>query len=75
MELLERIETFLAETHLPETKFGRHALGDPRFVADLRAGRHPRPATEDRVLAFLGARDRAIALARTDGRRRKRSVG
>lgn len=72
MDLLERIESFLAETHLPETKFGRAALGDPRFVADLRLGRRPRARTQSRVLEFLSARDRAIALAKTDRRRKHR---
>jgi hypothetical protein len=37
------------------TRFGREALGDPRFVFDLRNGRDPRPQTVQRVLAYLEA--------------------
>jgi 2,4-dienoyl-CoA reductase-like NADH-dependent reductase (Old Yellow Enzyme family) len=53
MILLRRIETYLARHDLSATRFGRAALGDPRFVADLRKGRTPRPATIARVCAFL----------------------
>lgn len=51
--LLPRIEAFLRKTGLPWTKFGRLAVGDPRFVADLRNGRAPRPATEARAEHFM----------------------
>lgn len=51
--LLRRIERFLRETGLPWTKFGRLAVRDPRFVADLRNGRTPRPETETRVEHFM----------------------
>lgn len=51
--LLPRIEAFLRRTGLPWTKFGRMAVGDPRFVADLRNGRDPRPATQERVEHFM----------------------
>lgn len=43
--LLRQIERFLRETDMPWTKFGRLAAQDPRFVADLRNGRVPRPRT------------------------------
>jgi hypothetical protein len=36
-------------------RFGRDAVGDPRFVFDLRKGREPRPRTIARVLAYLEA--------------------
>lgn len=58
MELLEQIEAFLAQTKTPPSKFGRMAVGDPRFVDDLRAGRRPRRKTEERVQAYLFARER-----------------
>jgi hypothetical protein len=51
--LIRRIEQFLRETGMPWTKFGRLAAHDPRFVADLRNGRSPRPATESRVEHFM----------------------
>ena len=39
MKLLDRIERHLKESHMSATRFGRRAVGDPRFVLDLRAGR------------------------------------
>lgn len=51
--LIRRIERFLRETGMPWTKFGRLAARDPRFVADLRSGRTPRPRTERRVDRFM----------------------
>lgn len=51
--LVSRIERFLRQTGMPWTKFGRLAVGDPRFVEDLRNGRLPRPVTERRVEHFM----------------------
>jgi len=51
--LIRRIEKFLRQTGMPWTKFGRLAAHDPRFVADLRNGRIPRPATTERVEHFM----------------------
>jgi len=51
--LIRRIEQFLRETGMPWTKFGRLATRDPRFVQDLRNGRTPRSATEQRVEHFM----------------------
>jgi len=53
MELLEQIEAYLARTRTPPSKFGRMAVGDPRFVDDLRSGRCPRRRTQDRVRRYL----------------------
>ena len=39
--LLQKIESFLKETHMAPTAFGRAAVRDPRLVTDLRAGREP----------------------------------
>ena len=55
MELLEQIEAYLARTNTPPSKFGRMAVGDPRFVDDLRAGRRPRRTTQERVKTYLDA--------------------
>ena len=55
MHLLREVENFLHRSRTPPTKFGREALGDPRFVFDLRKGREPRPDTVARVVAFLKA--------------------
>lgn len=51
--LIRRIEKFLRETGMSWTKFGRLAAHDPRFVADLRNGRLPRPETERRIDRFI----------------------
>ena len=51
--LLRKIETFLKQHQMPWTKFGRLAAHDPRFVADLRNGRTPRPETQKRIEAFM----------------------
>ena len=56
MHLLRTIERFLRATGMPATKFGREAMGDPRFVLDLRNGRDPRQVTVDRVNAYLAGR-------------------
>lgn len=53
MKLLDRIEHHLKESHMSATRFGRRAVGDPRFVLDLRSGRRPRRRTVERVEAYL----------------------
>jgi hypothetical protein len=53
VHLLRKVEKFLRISDIAPTRFGREAMGDPRFVFDLRNGREPRPATVRRVLAFL----------------------
>jgi hypothetical protein len=51
--LLREVEKFLRHQEVAPTRFGRDAVGDPRFVFDLRKGREPRPRTIQRVLAYL----------------------
>lgn len=53
MKLLDRIEHHLKESHMSATRFGRRAVGDPRFVLDLRAGRRPRRRTIEKVETYL----------------------
>ena len=53
MALLYAVEKFLRQTQIAPTRFGREAVGDPRFVFDLRRGREPRIGTVRRVQAFL----------------------
>ena len=55
MYLLRDVEKFLRQSEVPPTRFGREAMGDPRFVFDLRNGRDPRPQTIARVRAYLEA--------------------
>lgn len=53
MELLDRIEKHLKDNHISATRFGRRAVGDPRFVLDLRNGRIPRRKTIERLEAYI----------------------
>ena len=55
VHLLREVEQFLRRSQTPPTRFGRDAMGDPRFVFDLRKGREPRPLTAARVRQFLEA--------------------
>ena len=55
MNLLREVEKYLKLWDIAPTRFGRDAVGDPRFVFDLRKGRDPRPATVARVRAYLEA--------------------
>jgi hypothetical protein len=55
MELLEQIEAYLAASQTSASTFGRRAVGDPRFVVDMRAGRVPRRRTQERVARYLAA--------------------
>ena len=53
MHLLREVEKYLKISNTPAARFGREAMGDPRFVFDLRRGREPGPRTIRRVRAFL----------------------
>ena len=55
VSLLREVEKFLRHYDTAPTRFGRDVVGDPRFVFDLRNGRDPRPATVERVRAYLQA--------------------
>jgi len=57
MLLLPRIETYLARTAMPPSRFSREAANDPRFVFDLRNGRRPRGRTAARIHAWLDGRE------------------
>ncbi len=51
--LLQRIERFLGESHMPPSVFGRAAAHDPRLVSDLRGGREPGHRLSCRVEHFM----------------------
>jgi len=53
MAILRKVERFLRRHDMPQTKFGRLAINDPRLVGDLRRGRELREETRKRVEAFL----------------------
>jgi hypothetical protein len=54
MHLLARIEAHIRNTGISPSRLGREALGDPRFVHDVRRGRVPGPQTCRRVALYLG---------------------
>lgn len=56
MHLLTTIEKYLRKTGVAPTRFGRDAVGDPQFVADLRNGREPRERTARRVADYLATK-------------------
>lgn len=51
--LLTDIESFIRESGMTASAFGRAAASDPNFVGDLRAGRKPNLDLADRVWAFI----------------------
>ena len=51
--LLRDVERFLNAEKFSAARFGREAMGDPRFVFDLRRGREPKPQTIAKVKAYL----------------------
>lgn len=55
VNLLREVEQFLRAAGVAPTRFGRDAIGDPRFVFDLRNGREPRPRTIARIRTYLEA--------------------
>lgn len=61
--LLRRIEAYLLRTGMRPTQFGRLAVRDGLFVAQLRRGRTPRPRTEQRVNAFLDRAEKELGEA------------
>lgn len=56
--LLRRIEAYLNRTGMRPSEFGRRAVRDGLFVAQLRSGRRPRLRTVARVEAFLDRAER-----------------
>lgn len=66
-EFERRVAAFLRRTRLSPSEFGERAVGDRKFVGDVRRGRSPRLATADRVLAFIADWDRACAAERSSG--------
>lgn len=60
MHLLRRIEIYLRRSGTSPTRFGREAVRDPCFVAQLRNGREPRAAVRRRVCAYLKDREQLL---------------
>lgn len=59
MHLFARIDRLLRRSAISATRLGREAIGDPRFVQQLRRGRSPRPETVARVEAWLDGAEAA----------------
>lgn len=51
--LIRTVESFLRRHGISASQFGRDAAQDPRLVADLRAGRAPRPPLDQRLRGFM----------------------
>ena len=52
-DLLAEIDAHCAEHNLSRSGFGEAAVGDPRFVFDVGAGRELRRRTIERVRDFI----------------------
>lgn len=52
-DLIDSVESFLKKTGMSASAFGRKALGDPRFLSDVKSGRRPGFVTLRRVEMFL----------------------
>lgn len=59
--LLEEIDTFLSETGMGESYFGKRATGNSELVSRLRNGRRVWPETEEKVRTFIAAQRRRAA--------------
>jgi hypothetical protein len=54
-DILQAIERFVAQHKMPQTTFGRRALGDANLIENLRSGRELRRSTEHRVREFMAS--------------------
>jgi len=59
--LLTEIDRFLRHTGMAPSRLGRDALGDPGFVAGVRAGRRVYQDTAEKLRAFMDAYQRTAA--------------
>lgn len=51
--LILSVENFLRRHALSPSLFGREAARDPRLVSDMRGGRAPREALDQRLRGFM----------------------
>ncbi len=54
---LSEIDAFLIRRGMSPSAFGKAALNDPNFVADLRVGRKPNLGLVERVYTFIKAQE------------------
>lgn len=55
--MLAEITKFCRKYKMPESTFGRLAVGDPRLISDLRQGRQLRSTTRQTIQNFIGSYD------------------
>lgn len=60
MCLLRRVENYLRASGISPSRLGREAVGDPRFVFELRNGREPRTPLTRRLCAYLEAGEKSV---------------
>ena len=58
---IAQVDEFLARSEMTPTAFGRAAVNDPNFVADIRNGRKPNLGLVDRVHAFMRSHEQETA--------------
>jgi predicted transcriptional regulator len=56
---LSTVESFLKESGIKPTEFGRQAVGDPSFILNLRRGRSPTLITADKIMTFIAKTEAA----------------
>lgn len=52
-DLLCEIEAFTSRHEMPDTTFGRRAMGDPHLVRDIRLTRCLRPESVEKIRDFM----------------------
>jgi len=57
MHIRQRIDLYMRRTRTSPSRFGRDAVGDPRFISDLRNGREIGDKMVARLSAWLDARE------------------
>ena len=61
--LIEEIETFLRESGMGASYFGKLATGNSELVARLKQGRRVWPETEQKVREFIARQRKALRAA------------
>jgi hypothetical protein len=62
---ISEIESFLVDSGMSPTAFGKAAVGDPSFVGDIRTGRMPGLRLVEKVSAYITAQRRTAAEVHT----------
>jgi hypothetical protein len=70
-ELLTKIEEFLKRTSMPQTRFGRDAVGEASLLDRLRGGRSLSLRMANKVVAFMNDHDAASTQSQHDSADRK----